>query len=394
MTSKIIVAIAAIAAAVLSLAAPVAVEAQSTPTLTLTNNTIGQTAGFASGLASGTYYSGGCISETAPPASCPYNNMGRLPVEPGYVLQQWPCSSTGRTISAGDELPYYVGDGMPTSKVLRGRYRRLAFYSDANCQTEAVGLTYTYKTTIPTFRARDITSDSATIYYEGGWRAHLINGWRYTLTPGSGDCTAARVVGLPAVWPTLTGLSPGTTYTYRIYPSSDRYRGVADSEVCVNSEFRTSVTFTTAPGPPPPEPPTGVEGGEPTTAVNGGSVTISWANPGDPDIATYEYSLRQAGGPAGEWTTIPGSNADTTSVTIDLATGEARAVNNATPPMVEWTIHLRARDTNGNAGGIFTTTVNAAAGGPGTVVPALPLAGLVTLALVLFLGGQRKRKGG
>ena len=59
--------------------------------------------------------------------------------------------------------------------------------------------------------------------------------------------------------------------------------------------------------------------------------------------------------------------------------------------MVEWTIHLRARDVNGNAGGIFTTTVNAA--GAGTVVPALPLAGVATLALLLFLGGQRRRNG-
>ena len=30
--------------------------------------------------------------------------------------------------------------------------------------------------------------------------------------------------------------------------------------------------------------------------------------------------------------------------------------------------------------------------GPETVVPALPLAGLVSLALVLFLGGQRQRQ--
>ena len=57
-------------------------------------------------------------------------------------------------------------------------------------------------------------------------------------------------------------------------------------------------------------------------------------------------------------------------------------------------IHLRARDVHGNAGSIFTTTVNAAAVGPGTMVPALPLAGLATLALLLFLGGQRQRKGG
>ena len=121
-------------------------------------------------------------------------------------------------------------------------------------------------------------------------------------------------------------------------------------------------------------------------------MTLSWTNPGDPDIASYEYSIRQAGGPVGEWRTVPGSNADTTSVTIDLATGEAVAVNNATPPMVEWTIHLRARDTNGNAGGIFTTTVNTEAAGE--TVPAVPLAGLAMLALFLFMSGQRRRKGG
>ena len=226
-------AVVAIVAAVLSLAAPATVDAQ-TPTLTVSRNTIGQTIGWADGLASGTYYQGGCMSETAPPASCPYNNMGRLPVEPGYVLQQWPCSGSfpggaaGRTISAGDSLPYYIGNNMPTSKVLRARYRHAAVYTDANCQTEAVGLTYTYPTTIPAFRARDITSDSATIYYEGGRETHLIGGWRYTLTPGSGDCsTYVRVTfagqhNEQSIYPTLSGLSAGTTYTYRVYPGSDR----------------------------------------------------------------------------------------------------------------------------------------------------------------------------
>ena len=148
-----------------------------------------------------------------------------------------------------------------------------------------------------------------------------------------------------------------------------------------------------------PDAPTGVEA---TTTDGSGSVTLSWSNPGDSTIATYEYSLRQREDPPAEWTTIPGSNADTTSVTIDLAPGQ-------------WTVNLRARDVNGNAGGLFTTTVTGtevptgteptpyyttATGpetpepGPETVVPALPLAGLVTLALVLFLGGQRQRKRG
>ena len=96
-------------------------------------------------------------------------------------------------------------------------------------------------------------------------------------------------------------------------------------------------------------------------------------------------------GPAGEWRTVPGSNADTTSVTIDLAAGAAVAVNNATPPMVEWTIHLRARDVNGNAGGVFTTTVNATA--DGTTVPAVPLAGLAMLEWLLILAGWAASRG-
>ena len=128
-----------------------------------------------------------------------------------------------------------------------------------------------------------------------------------------------------------------------------------------------------------------------------GSVTLSWEHPGesddpDKDPATYEYLLRRGGQRVGDWTTVPGSNADTTSVTIDLTTGAVVAVNNATPPMVEWTIYLRARNADGNAGRYSETVVTAAAEPGPETVPALPLAGLVTLVLVLFLGGQRQRK--
>ena len=129
------------------------------------------------------------------------------------------------------------------------------------------------------------------------------------------------------------------------------------------------------PGPAPPEPPAGVE----AASDGGGSVTISWAHPGDPDVASYEYLLQRAGRTVGDWRTVPGSDADTTSVTIDLTTGEARAVNNAAPP-VEWTILLRARDRNGNAGGIARTTVTAA----GAPVPAVPAAWLGVQAVLLL----------
>ena len=135
------------------------------------------------------------------------------------------------------------------------------------------------------------------------------------------------------------------------------------------------------PGPAPPEPPAGVE----AASDGGGSVTISWAHPGDPDVASYEYLLQRAGRTVGDWRTVPGSDADTTSVTIDLTTGEARAVNNAAPPAA-WTILLRARDRNGNAGGIARTTVTAA----GTPVPAVPAAWLGVQA-VLLLWCRRRR---
>ena len=188
----------------------------------------------------------------------------------------------------------------------------------------------------------------------------------------------------------IVGLEPDTTYTYYIYRPSIIGRPSLYPRLCPLYEMDGSVTFTTLsfppPGPPPPEPPSEVET---TTDASNGSVTISWSNPGDSSIASYEYQIRRAGGAAGEWRPVPGSNADTTSVTIDLATGEAVAVAvaNAVPPMAEWTIHLRARDVNGNAGGIFTATVEAAAAGE--TVPAVPLVGLAMLALFLFLGGRR-----
>ena len=387
MTSKIIVAIVAIAAAVLSLAAPVAVEAQS-PSLTVDENLIGRRSINYSGFSVGsTYYSGYCHGVSSSPATCTYSSF------PLGVLTANCNENFSWTIGAGEASGDFGSQyGLPSSGQIAAPYVRWAAYSDSTCSTEVTAVTFTMNTSLPTWRVRDITDDSATIYIEDAFSTHKVLVWTFDLTPGGRTGTVDPDYSLPlenrrTPIHALRGLSPGTPYTYDITPGYGNPIATVTFTTTGNPDSGPS-------GPPPPEPPTGVEGGEPTTDVNGGSVTISWANPGDPDIATYEYSLRQAGGPVGEWTTIPGSNADTTSVTIDLATGEARVVNNATPPMGEWTIHLRARDTNGNAGGIFTTTVNAAAAGPGTVVPALPLAGLVTLALVLFLGGQRQRKGG
>ena len=386
MSSKVIVAIVAVVAAVLSLAAPVAVEAQ-TPTLTVGENLIGSRSIDYSGFTVGsTYYSGYCHGVSSSPATCDHSSS----TFPLGVLTLNCNENFSWVIGAGETSGEFGGQfGIPTSGQITAPYVRWAAYSDSTCSTEVAAVTFTMTTSLPAWRVRGITDDSATIYVEGDFSTHRILGWDYMLTPG-GICNGQGAdYSLPlqdrrTPSTTLTGLSAGTIYTYDIH-------GGSEAGACYGQPVAT-VSFTTTGDPgggpplPTPDPPTEVE----TTTDGNGSVTISWSNPGDPDIASYEYLLRQGGQPAGEWRTVPGSNADTTSVTIDLTTGEAVAVNNVTP-MVEWTIHLRARDVNGNAGGIFTTTVNAAA--DGTVVPAVPLAGLAMLALFLFLGGWRRRNG-
>ena len=422
MTSRIIVAIVAavlslaapVAApvavvGVLSLAAPVAVYAQ-TPTLTLTTNTIGATMITYSGFTSGTtYYLGGCWHSTSQPASCTFNSMG---------------FATGAGIIGGPrclEVSSRVLDNTPTSGHFYGsRYWggygdhvRTAAYSDSSCTTEVAAVTYTKPglSALPTWRARDISDTSATIYIEDAHSMHNIWLWSYEVTPGDGVCRVAgggvydsSVLSTASPTSSLTGLSAGVTYTYEVY---------ATSQCSQVTDALASVTFTTLDGGPPtappgPAPPTGVEVTATTDATTdgSGSVTLSWSNPGDPDIASYEYYLRRSGG-VGEWRTVAGSNADTTSVTIDLTTGEAVAGNaRGLTPTVEWTVYLRTRGVNGGSSRAteitFTTlgsvsepeeTPDPPEETPGSV-PALPLAGLVTLAVALFLGGLRKRKHG
>ena len=389
MTSRIIVAIVAIVAAVLSLAAPVAVDAQ-TPTLTVVRNAVAGLQIDYSGFTSGTYYRGSCAGRETYPASCTFNLVNGVyrPDTGGHPCVAFTAASSGTVVAERFIFP----PGAPRP------YYRFAVYSDSACTTEVVHETFTRSKAFPAWRVRDVGPTSATVYIAGAHSTHYLTYWWYRLTP-SGDCRQAGDSSFtPGVWSTespvhvLTGLSPGTEYTYDARTN------------CLTRplDIMGTVTFTTL-LPPGPAPPTGVE--VEATSDGSGSVTLSWSNPGDPDIASYEYYLQRSGG-RGEWRTVAGSNADTTSVTIDLTTGEAVAGNarGVTPPMVEWTVYLRARGVNGGssrATEITFTTLGSASEPeppeetpePPESVPALPLAGLVTLALALFLGGQRKRKG-
>ena len=42
---------------------------------------------------------------------------------------------------------------------------------------------------------------------------------------------------------------------------------------------------------------------------------LGWANPGDSSITHYQYQQKEADGPFGQWTDVPGSDATTTTHT-------------------------------------------------------------------------------
>ena len=90
--------------------------------------------------------------------------------------------------------------------------------------------------------------------------------------------------------------------------------------------------YTPPPPTEPPDRPTGL-----SATAGDSSVTLAWDDPSDPDITGYEYLIRVAP-PApgwGPWTAVAGSDATTTSVTIDSLTNgteyrfKIRAVNAA-----------------------------------------------------------------
>ena len=157
------------------------------------------------------------------------------------------------------------------------------------------------------------------------------------------------------------------------------------------------------PGPAPARP------AEVTAAVDdgGGRVTLAWSHPRDPTVTGYQYRLQQGEQPPGPWLPVEDSDGDTTSVTIDLATGAARAGAQpaaalspgearadtdagveAQPAAVEWTIWVRAWSRGGP--GLSARTVVSAAPAPAAPVPAVPAAWLGVQALLLLWCRRRR----
>ncbi len=112
----------------------------------------------------------------------------------------------------------------------------------------------------------------------------------------------------------IDGLTNGTEYSFQI-------RAVAGTEFGAMSD-----TVSESPNRPPARP-TGLTA---TTGDASGEVDLSWTDPDDDTITSYEYLIRSGG----TWTSvpIPGSDADTTSYTVTGLTDGT-----------EYTFQIRAR---------------------------------------------------
>ena len=110
-----------------------------------------------------------------------------------------------------------------------------------------------------------------------------------------------------------------------------------------------------------------------TATAGDGQVTLQWTNPGNSTITGYDFQQKTGGGSFGSWTTIPGSNAATTSYTVtSLTNGTAytfriRAVQGAvnsgpsdeataTPMTPDITITAVTASVSEDTGASFTVT--------------------------------------
>ncbi len=159
------------------------------------------------------------------------------------------------------------------------------------------------------------------------WRDPIEPGitWEYQYKEGTGSYgawTAASLqsTGIPdTLGTTVTGLKPGTTYTFQVRARNAGGAGAASAEESATTE-----------APPVPAAPAGF-----AASPGNAKVWLTWTDPDDDGITGWEYQRKAGAGSYGAWTAIAGSTAakayaEVTGLTNDTAYGfKLRAVNNA-----------------------------------------------------------------
>ena len=145
-----------------------------------------------------------------------------------------------------------------------------------------------------------------------------ITGWQYkqdtagpwTDIPNSSASTTSY---------TVTGLTNGTAYGFRIRAANSSGQGAQSDEASAT------------PNAPPGKPPSLSAG------ISGTTATLTWTAPSGSTITKWQYRLKQTSGSYGAWTDVPSSTGTTTTYTVpNLTDGiaytfQVRAVNGAVP---------------------------------------------------------------
>ena len=139
-----------------------------------------------------------------------------------------------------------------------------------------------------------------------------ITSYEYSSNDGT-NWTAISPSGATTVTYTVTSLTNGTSYTFRVRAVNDTGTGDASDSVAATPVL------------PAPSAPTAL-----TATPGDKQVTLRWTNPSNSSITSYEYSVD-----SGDWTAVPSSDATTVTHTVTgLANGteytfRVRAVNSA-----------------------------------------------------------------
>ncbi len=147
-----------------------------------------------------------------------------------------------------------------------------------------------------------------------------ITGWQYAVetADGFGPWTGIPDSDAETAAYTVAPLDNGTPYAFKV-------RAVNLSGNGAESDEATATPI------PVPAKPAGF-----TATVGDGQVSLSWTDPGNSSIVSWEYSIGEAG-VYRDWTGIPASGASTTSYTVP-------GLDNGTP----YTFKVRAVNPSGN----------------------------------------------
>ncbi len=124
-----------------------------------------------------------------------------------------------------------------------------------------------------------------------------IAGWQYSLktTGDYGAWTDIPGSGATTVRYTVTGLTNGTAYTFRIHAVNGSGAGLQSDEVSATPQFAA------------PAKPTGFR-----AEAGNGQVVLTWNDPDDSSIEDWQYNYKTPGGDyMDHWRSIPGSGAKT-----------------------------------------------------------------------------------